>query len=297
MQQDILQTVLRTTMQALVKPILTPALPVSVQRTLIRQAYRASTPPRRTTFAAGSFQGVPYQQVTCDPSGRRAILYLHGGAYIIGASDTHRGITGHIARATGCAVFVPDYRLAPEHPYPAALDDALAMYQHLLALDYSPEQISVVGDSAGGGLTIALALSLKAKGLPLPSSLVVMSPWVDLTHQHLHIPDAEPVLQLRWIQNAATLYSNGLPLTDPMISPVYGDLSGLPPLLIQVGSQEILLNDARRLTEKAEADGVSVTLTEHYKLWHVFQIHAGALTEANNAIKAIAKHIEEHTPS
>ncbi|MGP4843866.1 alpha/beta hydrolase [Marinobacter sp. 1Y8] len=297
MQQDIIQRVLRTTMQALVKPILTPALPVSVQRTLIRQAYRASTPPRRTSFSSGSIQGIPYHQVTCNPNGRRAILYLHGGAYIIGSSETHRGITGHIAKATGCALFVPDYRLAPEHPYPAALDDALAMYQHLLALDYSPEEISVIGDSAGGGLAIALALRLKAEQLPLPSSLVVMSPWVDLTHQQLHVPDAEPVLQLRWIQNAAKLYSNGMPLTDPLISPVYGDLAGLPPILIQVGSQEILLNDARRLAEKAKADGVSVTLTEHHKLWHVFQIHAGALAEANHAINAIARHIEEHAPS
>lgn len=297
MQQTILQAALRTTMQALVKPVLTPAIPVSLQRTLIRQAYRASIPPRRTAFSSGSIKGIPYQQVTCNPNGRRAILYLHGGAYIIGSSETHRGITGHIAKATGCALFVPDYRLAPEHPYPAAVDDALLMYQHLLALDYSPEDISVVGDSAGGGLAIALALRLKAEQLPLPSSLVVMSPWVDLTHQQLHVPDAEPVLQVRWIKNAATLYSNGMPLSEPMMSPVYGDLSGLPPLLIQVGSQEILLNDARRLAEKAKVDGVKVTLTEHAKLWHVFQIHAGVLAEATHAINALARHIEEHSPS
>ncbi|TBW54322.1 alpha/beta hydrolase [Marinobacter halodurans] len=292
MLQSALQASLRFSLQTLVKPFLTPRMPVSALRSLIRQAYRLSPPPKGVRFEPSIIDGVPYNIVTCGPDeGESAMLYLHGGAFTIGSPDTHRGLTGHLAKATGATLYVPDYRLAPEHVYPAALEDALTLYRHLLSQGYTPGRISIAGDSAGGGLTLALAVRLKQDKLPLPGALVMLSPWVDLTHGEVHTPDVEPVLQLGWIKAAAEDYRGDLPLDDPRISPVNADLSGLPPMLIQVGSQEILLNDARRLAARAREAGVDVTLQEFDRLWHVFQIHAGPLEAANRAIEQIARFL------
>lgn len=294
MLQTALQNTLRFSMQTLVKPVLNPHMPVGVLRTLIRQAYRLSPPPKTARFTADRIDNVPYAVVTCGDTNNSAMLYLHGGAYTIGSPDTHRGLTGHLAQATGATVFVPDYRLAPEHPYPAALDDALSVYRHLLSQGYRPDQISIAGDSAGGGLALALALRLKREKMPQPALLVLLSPWVDLSHSQIHTPDVEPVLQLGWIKKAAEDYRGSVPIDDPLISPVNGDLTDLPPLLIQVGSQEILLNDARRLATKAREAGIAVTLEEYNRLWHVFQIHAGPLQAANRAIDQIAAHTDQY---
>lgn len=294
MLQTALQAGLRLSLQTLVKPFLTPRMPVSVLRALIRQAYRLSPPPKEARFETSVIDGVPYNRVTCGPSEtENALLYLHGGAFTIGSADTHRGLTGHLAQATGAAVYAPDYRLAPEHVYPAALEDALTLYRHLLSQGYLPDRISVAGDSAGGGLALALAVRLKQDKLPLPGALVMLSPWLDLTHRQMHTPEVEPVLQLGWIKAAADDYRGNLPLDDPRISPINADLTGLPPMLIQVGSQEILLNDARRLAEKAREAGVAVTLQEFDKLWHVFQIHAGPLDAANRAVEQIAQFLSK----
>ncbi|BES70535.1 alpha/beta hydrolase [Marinobacter nanhaiticus D15-8W] len=294
MLQTALQNVLRFTLQTTVKPLLRPGMPVGLQRKLIRQAYRLSPPPRHCEFSRSRISNIPYVRVTHGKPNGTAMLYLHGGAYIIGSSDTHRGLTGHIAKVSGTTVFVPDYRLAPEHPFPAALEDALCMYHHLLALGYRADRISIAGDSAGGGLTLALALKLKQEKVPLPGALIMLSPWLDLTHRKMHTPEIEPVLQLGWIMKAAEEYSSGLSLDEPLISPLFGDLTGLPPMLVQVGTQEILLNDARRLSEKARQVGVHARLEEYTDLWHVFQIHAGPLEAANEAIRQITEHLALH---
>lgn len=294
MLQTALQNALRFTLQTTVKPLLRPGMPVGLQRKLIRQAYRLSPPPRHCEFSRSRISHIPYLRVTYGKPSGTAMLYLHGGAYTIGSPDTHKGLAGHIAKASGTTVFVPDYRLAPEHPFPAALEDALSMYRHLLALGYRADRISVAGDSAGGGLTLALALKLKQEKLPLPGALVMLSPWLDLTHKKIHTPEVEPVLQLSWIRKAAEDYSSGLSLEEPLISPLFGDLAGLPPMLIQAGTQEILLNDARRLSDKASQAGVHARLEEYNDLWHVFQIHAGPLEAANEALRQITEHLAHH---
>jgi acetyl esterase/lipase len=294
MLQQLLETGLRQTMNRLVKPVLNPAVPVSFQRRFVSQAYRSSRPPRGARFQKTIVGGVPATRTTCGSTAYGAVLYLHGGGYIIGSSTTHRGVTGHLAKTSGCTVVAPDYRLAPEHPFPAALEDAEACWFGLIEEGYQPEQIAVAGDSAGGGLAIALAIRLRDKKLPLPASLTVFSPWVDLTQEHLYAPECEPVLQPAWTSKAARLYAGPEPLTTPLISPVFGDLSGLPPLLIQVGSQEILLNDAERLASVAKRDVVQARLEIFNNLWHVFQVHSGQLDRATAAMKTAGEHIKHH---
>ncbi|WP_228739480.1 alpha/beta hydrolase [Marinobacter arenosus] len=274
--------------------MLHPGVPVTLQRSLVRQAYRTSIPPRGSRFENDTIAGIPVTRSRFGTDSSGVVLYLHGGGYVIGSSNTHRGLTGHLAKTTGCQIITPDYRLAPEHPFPAALDDAEAVYTTLLEQGYKPGQIAVAGDSAGGGLSIALAMRLRDRTLPLPSSLTVFSPWVDLGQQQLYSPECEPVLNAGWTEKSARYYSAGESLTNPLISPVYGDLTDLPPLLIQVGSEEILLNDAERLAAVAQRDNVPTRLEVFNSLWHVFQVHAGQLDRATEALEDAGAHIKRH---
>lgn len=294
MLQQLLETVLRQTMNCLVRPALHPAIPVSVQRTFTSQAYRSSVPPRGCRFQTGTLAGIPVIRSSFGQVSRGAVLYLHGGGYIIGSAATHKGLTGHLAKVSGCMVVTPDYRLAPEHPFPAALDDAEAAWLALIDEGFAPEHIAIAGDSAGGGLAIALAMRLRDKKQPLPASLTVFSPWADLTQKALWSPACEPVLQAGWTAKAATLYAGKEPLSNPLLSPVFGNFQGLPPLLIQVGSQEILLNDAERVASAARNAGVKTQLEVFNNLWHVFQVHSGQLDRATAAVATAGEHITEH---
>lgn len=294
MLQQLLESALRQTMNRLVRPVLNPAVPVPLQRRIVRQAYRSSTPPRGARFENANVGGVPATRTIFGKNSHGAILYLHGGGYIIGSSNTHRGIAGHLAKTSGCTIVTPDYRLAPEFPFPAALDDAEACWNGLLGEGFKPGQIAIAGDSAGGGLAVALAMRLRDKGQPLPASLTAFSPWVDLTQEQLYAPECEPVLQASWTSKAAHLYAGQESLTNPLISPVFGDLSGLPPMLIQVGSQEILLNDAERLAEVANRHDVETCLEVYNSLWHVFQVHSGQLDRATAAMETAGEHIKRH---
>lgn len=292
MFQSALETALRQTMLRAVRPMLNPRIGVSLQRLLIRQAYQSSRPPSGCHFESVDFGGVPSTRVSHDVNGDGVLLYFHGGGYILGSSATHRGLTGHLAKATGVPVIVPDYRLAPEHPFPAALDDAHAVYQALLDSGLAANRIALAGDSAGGGLSLALAMRLRDEGQPLPASLTLFSPWTDLTNSQLSVPDCEPVLNRGWIDKAARLYAGSESATTPLLSPVYGDLTGLPPLLIQVGSQEVLLNDAQRLADRARNQDVDTTLEIYNSLWHVFQVHAGQLQRATDAVNTAGRFIK-----
>jgi len=294
MLQQLLESALRQTMNRLVRPVLNPAVPIPLQRRIVRQAYRSSIPPRGARFESATVGGVPAIRTTFGRNSHGAVLYLHGGGYIIGSSSTHRGIAGHLAKTSGCTIVTPDYRLAPEFPFPAALDDAEACWNGLLEQGVKPEQIAVAGDSAGGGLSITLAMRLRDKGQPLPASLTVFSPWVDLTQEQLYAPECEPVLQAGWTSKAAKLYAGQESLTNPLISPIFGDLSGLPPLLIQVGSQEILLNDAERLADAANRHHVETRLEVFNSLWHVFQVHSSQLDRATDALETAGEHIKRH---
>jgi acetyl esterase/lipase len=294
MFQPLLEAGLRQTMHRLVRPMLSNAVPLSLQRRLVRQAYRSSVPPRDVRFRKDDLGNVPVLRATPAQLAIGTILYLHGGGYIIGSAATHKGIAGHLAKLSGCEVIVPDYRLAPEHPYPAAPDDAESVYRALLSQGIPASSVALAGDSAGGGLSLVLAMRLRDQNKPLPSSITCFSPWTDLTQQQLYQPECEPVLHASWTKNAARLYGGQTPLTNPMISPVFGDLSGLSPLLIQAGSQEILLNDATRLAAVAKRDGVDTTLEIYNSLWHVFQVHSGQLDRATEAVAVAADHIRRH---
>ena len=294
MLQHLLESALRQTMNRLVRPVLNPTVPVPLQRRIVRQAYRSSIPPKGAKFEATTVGGIPVTRTSFSIKPHGAVLYLHGGGYIIGSSSTHRGITGHLAKTSNCSIVTPDYRLAPEFPFPAALDDAEACWNGLLERGLKPEQIAVAGDSAGGGLAVTLAMRLRDKQQSLPASLTVFSPWVDLTQEQLYEPECEPVLQPSWTSKAAKLYAGKESLSNPLISPVFGDLSGLPPLLIQVGSQEILLNDAERLAEAANRQDVETRLEIYNSLWHVFQVHSGQLDRATKAMETAGEHIKRH---
>jgi len=222
------------------------------------------------------------------------MLFLHGGAFMIGSPVSHRSITGRLAKRTGATIFAPDYRLAPEHPFPAALDDVLTTYRALLEQGYAPERIAIAGDSAGGGLVLSLCLRLRSEGLAQPACVVVMSPWADLTLTRLAPVADDALLRAAWLNQGAAAYLQGHSARDPLVSPLLADLAGLPPMLIQAASDEILRDDSRRLTEILSADGVPVTHREFPYMWHDFQLYAGLVPEATQAVDDIAQFISRN---
>lgn len=225
----------------------------------------------------------------------RVFLYLHGGAYCLGSIDSHRFLGGYLAELAKMKVVLIDYRLAPEHPLPAAVEDAVAAYRVLLQQGIAPEKITLGGDSAGGGLTIAALTALREAGDPLPGRAVCLSPWVDLsgsgrtmeTKRH-----ADLMLSPELLARYAAYYLNGRDASDPLASPLFADLAGLPPLLILVGTEEILLDDASRLAEKAQAAGVDVTLEVWPQMIHVWPALALVIPEGRQALVRIREFIE-----
>lgn len=226
------------------------------------------------------------------------ILYLHGGGYYFCSPRSHRGIVFPFARRSGARVFSLDYRLAPEHPFPAALDDAVAAYRQLLAEGIAAESIVIAGDSAGGGLALATLLTLRNAGDPLPAGGVLFSPWTDLaiTGASMRTNNGrDPMFYAAAFPYAAALYLGHTDARDPLASPVYAEFNGLPPLLIQVSDTEVLLDDSTRVAEKARAAGVDVTITIWPKLPHVFQIYAPFMPEANRALDEAAAFVRKIT--
>ena len=222
-----------------------------------------------------------------DTETSNTILYFHGGVYVIGSAATSVPLVSDLARRAQARALTVDYRLAPEHPYPAAVDDARAAYEGLLAQGVDAGQIALAGESAGGGLAVATLLALRDAGTPLPSSAFLMSPYADLTlsgETILQNQATDLVLTPEGLRLRVPDYVGGADASNPQISPVFGDLSGLPPLLIQASSHEILLSDALRLARKAAIDGVPVTLEVTPGVPHVFQGFAAVLDEGNAAL-------------
>lgn len=224
----------------------------------------------------------------------RALLYLHGGGYCVGSPRSHRPLAARLAAAIGCPALVPDYRLAPEHRFPAAVDDAVKAYRHLLGEGVEPGRIVIAGDSAGGGLTVATAIAIRDSGLPQPGCLFAISPWANLEQAGaayamvLH----DPMLTKEGLQEMADAYLQGEGPAHPLASPALADLHDLPPLLIQVGSQEILASDAALLAERAGLAGVEVRLEvwpEMIHVWHAFAQWLGAGRRAIEEAGAWAK--------
>jgi epsilon-lactone hydrolase len=215
------------------------------------------------------------------------VFYLHGGGYVSCSPITHRPITGALVRLSRRRLFSLSYRLAPEHPYPAALDDALAAYRWLLASGIAPGAIAVAGDSAGGGLALSLLLRARADGLPLPACAVLFSPWTDLAvtgRSQSANEGRDPMFFRLNMDEFASAYLGSASPLDPLISPLYGDLAGLPPLLLQVGSTELLLDDARRVHEKVQAAGGTSRLQVFDELCHCWQMADGFVPEARVAL-------------
>ncbi len=232
-----------------------------------------------------------------DADAGRAILYLHGGGYVIGSINTHRSLAGRLSRAAKARVLVIDYRLAPEHPFPAAVDDSVAAYRWMLAQGLKPSRIAVAGDSAGGGLSAATLVAIREAKLPLPAAGALLSPWVDMEGigESMTSKDSvDPMVHKEGLLGMAKAYLGGQNPRSPLAAPLYADLAGLPPLLIQVGTSETLLDDASRLAERAKKAGVNVTYEPWENMIHVWQLFAPMLDEGQQAIDKIGAFVRKH---
>ncbi|WP_068800328.1 alpha/beta hydrolase [Pseudonocardia sp. HH130630-07] len=281
----------RLATRALVAPLLAPTLPRPVRRAGLDLIGAAIPAPRGTRRARGELGGVRTSVVA--PPGALAphrVLYLHGGGYVVGSSASHGPLLAGLAHATGTAVFAPHYRLAPEHPFPAALEDALAAWRALRATGRPAGHIAVAGDSAGGGLTTALLLRLRETGEDLPGAVGLISPWLDLscTADALSRNAAsDAMLDPSWLPSAAADYAPGTLADAPELRPLEADLSGLPPLHVVAGAEEILVDDADVLVERAERAGVRVRYQRTAGMWHAFPTFAGMLAEADDALRVL----------
>ena len=276
------------------------AMPASVALLARREAMErdALAPPpgvviRREPAGPGRAEWVE----PASECGAATVLFLHGSGYSKGSPATHRELVARIALAAQTHAFVPDYRLTPEHPFPAALLDALQAYRFVLERT-APNQLIVVGDSAGGGLALALLLAARDCDMPMPAGVVTLSAWTDLAVTGPSTrPGAvdDPIVTGDMLRDAADLYLGGADPRSPYASPLYGDLSKLPPLLMQVGGREVMIDDTHRLAESARAAGVDVTVDVYEAMSHVFQWRASTHPERDNAVARIAAFIKERT--
>ncbi|WML55930.1 alpha/beta hydrolase [Neobacillus sp. PS2-9] len=261
------------------------------------EALSALTPVAQDiTVEKVEIEGIAAEWVTAPNAVEdRVFLYLHGGAYIMGSCNTHRYLASKLSRSTAARVLVPEYRLAPEHPFPAAIEDAVSVYRWLLNSGVSSKNIVIGGDSAGGGLTLATLLSLKDAGDPLPALAVLLSPWTDMEgtgESMVTRAEVDPWLSPDATRLTPALYIRDLDPRHPLVSPIYADLTGLPSLLVHVGNDEILLSDAARLVDRARAAGVEVSFKVWDDMWHVFQTFA--IPEGQQAIDEIGEFITKH---
>ncbi|MFP6849513.1 MAG: alpha/beta hydrolase [Pseudomonas sp.] len=293
--QAFLRSVLRSSLRLLFRGLVRPPMPIAGQRAVLRLLTAVSPMPRGITRSAGTLAGRACEWHKPPSGSGTVLLYLHGGAYLIGGPNTHRTICSHLAKCGQMDVCALDYRLAPEHQYPAARDDALAAFEELIKLGYKPSQIVMGGDSAGGNLSLISSLRLRDLGLPQPAALVCFSPVTDFTGTQMHEPPAgDPLLNRKWMEQALALYCPAdVASDDPGVSPQFADLQGLAPLLIQVGEDEMLRNDSLRFADKAMAAGVDVRLQRYPGLWHVFQAHAGMLNVADFALAEVVSFLRE----
>ena len=226
-----------------------------------------------------------------------AIVYLHGGGYTMGNLDSHRGLVAEISKATGIRVLSVDYSLAPEHPFPQAIEDAVNAVRFVYELGVAPGRVVVAGDSAGGGLTAATLLSLRDRELPLPAAGILISPWLDLTQSGATmdvLAERDPMVSRALLDQCAEAYLKGQDPRQPLASPIFADLAGLPPLLVQVGTAETLLDDSRRFEAAAKAAGADCTLEEWEDMIHVWHTFAAILPEAQQAIDRFASFVKQH---
>jgi epsilon-lactone hydrolase len=284
-------TALRFGARQIGRHVLRADLPWEVQRQRLDQVMAGSLLPKGTAVSERVLKGVYAQVVTVgDVRAQRTVVHFHGGGYCVGSARMARAWAAYLSQQAGCQVVLPEYRLAPEHPHPAALEDAQSVMAGLLA-DVAPASVVLSGDSAGGGLALSLLLSMRDGGQELPAGCVLLSPWLDLAADR----SADPVLARkdvlltpRWLRACATAYADPTAWSDPAVSPLRADPGGLPPLLIQSGSEELLAPDAQALAASASAAGVDVSYTRWPRMWHDFELQPGLLATADSAVAQAA---------
>jgi epsilon-lactone hydrolase len=290
-QKETLDAILR-------QAAIPPDSDVEEQRRLIREASSAQPLPPDVIVTAGALGGVPTAEITVDGiESRHVVLYFHGGVYVLEDAFLVAGLASQVGRRTQGKVFSVDYRLAPEHPYPAAVEDALAAYEALLDTGIAPSDVVFAGESAGGGLAIATMVNARDHGLNLPTAAYVMSPYVDLTLAGASMEtkrDLDPLLSRELLEPRVADYTQGQDAALGLISPIFADLSGLPPLIIQAGSHEVLLDDALRLARAAAIADVEVTLDITPGVPHVFQSFSAMLDEAAAALDRAGALLSAH---
>jgi epsilon-lactone hydrolase len=289
----------RETLDAILRQSAFPAdSDVEEQRQLLKALLSAQPLPADLTVHGAELGGVPTAEITVDGiEPRHVVVYFHGGVYVIGDAFLAADLASQVGRRTSAKVISVDYRLAPEHPYPAAVDDALAAYGALLDNGIAPSDIAFAGESAGGGLAVATLVNARDHGLPLPAAAFVMSPYVDLTLAGTTIEtrrEVDPLLSFEALQARVTDYVAGHDAALGLISPVFADLSGLPPMIIQAGTHEVLLDDALRLARQAATADVEVTLDITPGVPHVFQAYYPILDEAAAALDRAGRLLSAH---
>lgn len=287
----VVKTALRTSFKW---PSLLP-LPLLVLRQAMEGGARLFRPRPEAIVERTSLAGVPVERIS--PPGRadRVLLHFHGGAFFAGSSKTHRALASELALRGAAQVIMVDYRRAPEHAYPAALQDGLACYHALLEAGWRSDQIMLGGDSGGCAHILSLALTLRDRGLPQPAGLVMISPYLDIT---LSLPSVtrnarlDPMVTAHALRRGGDGYRGNIPENDPRVSPLFADLHGLPPVLVQAGSAEILLDDALQFSARAQAAGVNVQCHIYDGLWHNFQMFNALIAEADDALDEIGEFIK-----
>jgi monoterpene epsilon-lactone hydrolase len=239
--------------------------------------------------------GVPSLLLTTEAEQEPTLLFLHGGGYVMGSAFGYRHLAGALAVAAGAGAVVPEYRLAPEHPFPAALEDAMRAYLWMVDSGTDPQRIILAGDSAGGGLALALLLSLKQEKIALPGGAVMLCPGVDLTFERIdELPsEPQPALSLEQLHSFVASYLDGHPIDDPLVSPLLGDLTGLPPMLIQGGISDVMVEDAQRLAERARSQGVDTRLELYPVATHDFHVFWSFLPEAADALQQAGAFVRD----
>jgi epsilon-lactone hydrolase len=298
--------VMRLGVRQIGRRCLDPALPWPVQRARLDQLTRASLLPRGTKVTEQSIAGVPAELVSSPAlpeaqslvsPGVPTVVHFHGGGYCIGSAQMVRSWAAHLSAQTGCRVVLPEYRLAPEHPHPAALEDANAVITALCG-EAASGSVVLSGDSAGGGLALATLLAMRGGGGTLPAGCVLLSPWLDLGRDRRALPGLvrrEALLNPGWLDACARAYADPAAWADDSVSPLHADHSGLPPLLIQAATAEILAPDAEALAARASAAGVDVTYTRWPGVWHDFVLQAGLLAAADSAVAQAAWFVRKVT--
>jgi len=292
--------IMRLGMRQVGRRCLDPALPWPVQRTRLDQVTRISLVPRRTTVTEQTIAGLRAEVVSCRaPGSRLTVIHFHGGGYCLGSARMARSWAAQLSARTGCRVVLPEYRLAPEHPYPAALQDARAVMSALSGLG-ADGPVVVSGDSAGGGLALALVLSMRDEGQEPPAGAILLSPWLDLGRDRRAVPDLvrrDVLLDPDWLDACARAYADPSAWADHLVSPLHAAHSGLPPLLIQAGTEELLAPDAELLAASASAAGVEVTYTRWPRMWHDFVLQPGLLAAADSALAQASWFVRKVTAS